>query len=250
MQTDQPINHLSRRQMLTFMATSAIAGLTGCQTATVSPLSNLPEPDNLDPLPRPPQTTGHPASTAAAAIHQPSTVLAAGPAGIIRRTMWTHAGPVSWKLKPMTGVQRMTFHHSGDREAFYGNTDMETIDHLEAVRVGHLRRNFADIGYHFAIDRTGRVWQLRSLRYQGEHVTGVNSHNLGIVVLGNFELQSMTPQQQERVKTFGGYVRRLYALSMDQVHTHREIYLPQHPTVCPGRNMQPFMVDIRRKGLI
>ncbi len=253
MQFDQPINKLSRRQMLALLGTGAMSVLAGCQAANHPVMSTLPDADLHDSVPMSmPALTGaaHPSTAPIPVQNKQAVVLAAGPAGIIRRSVWTNAGPISWKLKPLAGVERITFHHSGDREAFYGNTVIETIDHLEAVRKGHLFRNFADIGYHFAIDRTGCVWQLRSMRYQGEHVRGVNTHNLGIVVLGNFELQSMTPQQKQRVITFGSYVRHLYGLSLDQVHTHREIYLPPYPTVCPGKNMQPFMMDIRRKGLI
>jgi N-acetylmuramoyl-L-alanine amidase len=92
----------------------------------------------------------------------------------------------------------------------------------------------------------GRVWQLRSLAYQGEHVRNNNEHNIGIVVLGNFDMQPMTAQQKEKAKSFGMLVRKQYSLPIARVYTHQEIV----STECPGTGMQPYMVQVRRQGLI
>ncbi len=146
----------------------------------------------------------------------------------------------------MNGVRLITFHHSGDPKPFTTSDYAQTAQHLEYVREYHRSRDFQDIGYHFAIDRAGRVWQLRSLAYQGQHVRYNNEHNLGIVVLGNFDLQPMTAAQQEKIKTFGLLVRKQYGLGINRLYTHQEIV----STECPGDDMQPYMVKIRRQGLI
>jgi hypothetical protein len=159
---------------------------------------------------------------------------------------------VKSQIEPMNGVTRITFHHSGDvhngRDVpFLEDGFAETAQHLELVREYHVnQRGWADIGYHFAIDRTGRVFQLRSLRYQGAHVKGQDEHNLGIVVLGNFNVQTPTAAQKARILTFGRLSRSEYSVPISRVYTHREL----GPSDCPGARMQPYMVDVRHRKLI
>ena len=166
--------------------------------------------------------------------------------GIIPRSAWTRAGPNLATIDPMNGVRLITFHHSGDPKPFAATDYVGTAQHLEYVREYHRSRNFQDIGYHFAIDRAGRVWQLRSLAYQGQHVRYNNEHNIGIVVLGNFDLQGMTQAQKDRIRTFGAMVRKQYGLPIARVYTHQEIV----STECPGHDMQPYMVQVRKQGLV
>jgi hypothetical protein len=92
----------------------------------------------------------------------------------------------------------------------------------------------------------GRVFQLRSLQYQGAHVKGRDPHNLGIVVLGNFNVQEPTTAQKSRILTFGRLARTRYALPISQVKTHREI----GQSDCPGTHMQAYMVDVRTRQII
>ena len=146
----------------------------------------------------------------------------------------------------MNGVRLITFHHSGDPKPFIATDYAETAQHLESVREYHRSRNFQDIGYHFAIDRAGRVWQLRSLAYEGQHTRSNNPHNVGIVVLGNFDMQSLTSAQKEKIKAFATIVRKQYNLTASRIYTHQELV----STECPGDNMQPFMVSIRKQGLV
>ena len=46
---------------------------------------------------------------------------------------------------------------------------------------------FADVGYHFMIDKDGSIYEGRSLKYKGSHVNKDNTGRIGINVLGDFE---------------------------------------------------------------
>jgi hypothetical protein len=222
--------------------------LAGCEETSRQNAMQLPDP--LSPIPNkkaavsdqeyapppgkplPPPVTTRP----------PSTTF-----DIIPRTAWARQGPNMSTIEPMNGVRLITFHHSGDPKPFTSNDYAETAQHLESVRNYHRNeKKWQDIGYHFAIDRAGRVWQLRSLAYEGQHVRYNNEHNVGVVVLGNFDLQSMTQAQKDKIRSFGTLVRKQYNLSASRIYTHQEIV----KTECPGDNMQPYMVEIRRKGLV
>jgi len=234
----------SRRSFLAAIGLGgAAAYLAGCQSDSTS---ELPDPYIL------PRKNGL-TDRGGYAPPAPSKPLAAPPTskepsanGIIPRSAWTTVGPNLATIDPMEGVKLITFHHSGDPKPFTTLDYAETAQHLEYVRQYHRSRNFQDIGYHFAIDRAGRVWQLRSLAYQGQHVRYNNEHNIGVVCLGNFDMQSMSQAQKDKVKIFGSLLRRQYQLPTSRVYTHQEIV----STECPGTNMQPYMVSIRRQRLI
>ena len=66
------------------------------------------------------------------------------------------------------------------------------------------------------------------------------------MALGNFDLQAMSQPQKDKVRSFGLLVRKQYGLPIARVYTHQEIV----STECPGDNMQPYMVQIRKQGLI
>jgi hypothetical protein len=229
-------------------AAGAAAIIAGCENTGDSAgraISQLPDP--LAPLPsRVPDNGFAPPSPKHALPAPPLAKEPKNSYGILPRSMWAKAGPDMKRIDPMHGVKLLTFHHSGDPKAFTTTDFGETAQHLEYVREYHRSRHFQDIGYHFAIDRAGRVWQLRSLKYQGEHVRYNNEHNIGVVVLGNFDLQSMSQAQKSKVKIFGALLRKQYALPISRVYTHQEIV----STECPGDAMQPYMVQIRKHRLI
>ena len=52
------------------------------------------------------------------------------------------------------------------------------------VRQWHLARGFADIGYHYLIDRDGQVMVGRDIGRVGAHVKGRNTGTIGVALFG------------------------------------------------------------------
>jgi N-acetylmuramoyl-L-alanine amidase len=168
------------------------------------------------------------------------------PVIIVPRTDWTVARPDFGHIEAMNGINRITVHHTAGE--IQTDAWRPTANELEGIREFHAGtrptdRNWADIAYHFAIDRAGRVWQARPLAYQGAHAKGHNQHNLGIVLLGNFAVQSPSAAQLTSLTLFVGFVRKLYAVPLANVFTHGELV----DTECPGTLLQEFM-DRGRKA--
>ncbi len=166
------------------------------------------------------------------------------PFSLMPRRMFTYAAPRVSEMKPLGRVCRITLHHSGFSEPFLPTALNETADYLERIRQFHTgkgdgQRGWADIGYHFAVDRAGRVWQLRSLKYQGAHVKNHNAGNLGIVILGNFELQEPAQLQLTTLQQFLDWLGIIYSMPSSSVFTHTA--LADTPTDCPGRTLQAAM---------
>lgn len=179
------------------------------------------------------RTKSKPAATPSAKLLKP-----------LPRGVWAQANTIVGRVNPMNGIDRITVHHEGSSEVVFSDY-ASTANRLESIRQGHLNRMTAgDIGYHFIVDRAGRIWEGRPLKYQGAHVKQYNPHNIGVMVLGNFNLQSPTsPQLQTLSKAVKG-LRRAFGVSLSSIHTHQELA----PTACPGNSLQPRIEQMRRNG--
>ena len=144
----------------------------------------------------------------------------------------------------MRYINRITIHHEGWTPVYFTDTG-STMARLDSIRRSHLERMRAgDIGYHYVIDRAGRVWQGRDVRYQGAHVSKQNENNLGIMVLGNFNKQKMSSQQTSTLQNLLQISMRSYRVRTNRIFTHREI----GATTCPGNLLQSHMSWLRSSG--
>lgn len=222
---------LNRRQAI---GGSAILGLglilAGCQAgkARWKPLTQ----EDLDGPPR------HPLGPMR---ERPQPVITPAPVGVIARREWTSTAPTLALANPMGPITRITIHHDGMPPVSL-RSKSDTAARLEFIRRAHANnRGWADIGYHFAIDPQGRVWECRPTRFQGAHVKDNNENNLGIVVLGNFDEQAPTSAALTALDTFVADRMRAHRIPVSRVLTHQEIT----PTACPGRSLQGYMVATR-----
>lgn len=165
----------------------------------------------------------------------------APPPGIVPRSMWARAGVVRVGgpdgARPMNGIRRITVHHDGMPPATLSSSQ-QVAARIEMIRQSHVvGRGFADLGYHYVIDPSGRVWEGRDIRYQGAHVKDQNENNLGILVMGNFQKQVPTQAALASLDRFVANQMQRYNISIGNVRTHQE----RAPTECPGRNLQVYM---------
>ena len=161
---------------------------------------------------------------------------------VIPRSRWSKRGPTLADMRPMLPVTAITVHHEG-MEPFLATSSLDTIDRLNRVWNGHDGRGFGDIGYHFVIDRAGRIWEARSLRYQGAHVSARNEGNIGVMCLGNFDEQSMPALQRKALEHQLRVLAARYRVKSKSVLSHQEWKGAR--TACPGRNLQKSMNALR-----
>jgi hypothetical protein len=202
------------------------------QAQVVPPSPNQPRPvtpGQPQPQPQPP---AQPAVTA-------------GPIKAIPRSSWAKADPIPSRLNKMGGVSMVTVHHEGWTPVYFDDT-RSTADRLDGIRRSHIERlGAADIGYHYIIDRSGRVWQGRNVGYQGAHVREHNENNVGVMVLGNFDQQQPTNAQLTTLRSTLAALCKQYRLTTKKIYTHQEL----NRTECPGRVLQSHMSTLRRNGL-
>lgn len=163
----------------------------------------------------------------------------------VARSSWARANPIPSRLNRMSGVNMLTVHHEGWTPVWFDDA-RATADRLEGIRKSHIARMAAaDIGYHYIIDRGGRVWEGRSIDYQGAHVREHNEHNIGVMVLGNFDQQQPSAAQLATLRSTLLSLMSQYRLRSNKIYTHQEL----NKTDCPGRVLQAHMVTLRRSGL-
>ena len=163
---------------------------------------------------------------------------------IIPRDTWARTSPIKRRLDVMGRIYRMTVHHEGNPKPNYDIAATSVADDIGLIRKNHsLRFAAGDIGYHYVIDRAGRIWEGRPLQYQGAHVGGAeNTGNLGVMLLGNFDIQHPSDAQEETLKNFLVFLKNRYEIGRPSIYTHQEL----KPSRCPGVYLQAYMDELRR----
>jgi len=176
---------------------------------------------------------------------------------MLTRQQWGARSPMLGRLDPMGRVFRITIHHEGMER--HNITRMsEVAERLRRTQISHMRGRgegglgAGDIGYHFCIDRAGRLWEGRLLKYQGAHAGNgsANRGNIGIELMGNFNEQQVGRSQLAALEELLVYLMSKYRIGPDRVYTHREIkaLYGLGSTDCPGRNLQMLADQLRNAG--
>ncbi len=149
-------------------------------------------------------------------------------------------------MRKQSPLKNITIHHDGLANPLRSSSTSASKARLDLIRRAHVGQGWSDIGYHFAVDRAGNVWQCRPLEWEGAHVKHHNPGNVGILVMGNFDIERPTDAQLRALCTHVNMLQRTYRISDAAVKSHRE--WAGAATACPGRNLQPKVSGLRSRG--
>lgn len=157
--------------------------------------------------------------------------------GLIPRSTW-RAAPVSRaRLTPNhTAWNRITVHHSAEHSRTLGSGSAgEAAEMIRRIQRYHQRdQGYGDIGYHFLIDPRGRIFEGRSLEWQGAHAGGNdNVGNIGICVLGSYDQEAPSGAALAALKALIDELRRQTGIPARRVVAHKDLKV----TVCPGDHL-------------
>jgi N-acetylmuramoyl-L-alanine amidase len=147
---------------------------------------------------------------------------------IVPRSAWTSKA-IGPNHNLMNGVQRITVHHTDEHAGMAGLPDIEVVRRIENYHRGP-EKGWAAIGYHYLVGKDGRIYEGRPVQYQGAHVSGANEHNLGISVIGDFNLHLPNTRQLAALRAFLDDQRVRFKVPMRAVYGHREL----NASLCPG----------------
>ena len=92
------------------------------------------------------------------------------------------------------------------------------------------------------MDYVGRVWEARSLAYEGAHVAGQNERNLGVMLLGNYEQQAPSVTQITSLEAVVQALRERYGIKRHRVYGHRDL----GQSVCLGAHLYPHVEKLKQ----
>lgn len=124
-------------------------------------------------------------------------------------------------MKLLKDIKFIVVHHS-----------QRDVDSPKHIKKRHLQRGWEDIGYHYLIEKNGKISKGRSKKYIGAHVKGHNKNSLSICLIGNLDESLPTRKQLEKLIRFLRKLSKKYKISIENILGHREF--PDVTKTCPG----------------
>ncbi len=130
-------------------------------------------------------------------------------------------------LRTLGQIHRFVIHHSG---TLSGSAQSYATYHVNT-------HGWPGIGYHFVIDKDGRINQTQLLTTISYHVPGFNTNSVGICLTGDFTQHPPTAAQLDSVV----YLVRFLSLSLGQkqVVGHGELVV----RTCPGNLIDVHQIE-------
>lgn len=123
-----------------------------------------------------------------------------------------------YPMRDMERIDAVVIHHSASR----GQSIRNLAEYHVAVR------GWNGIGYHYAVGWDGMVYQMNDVERRTNHAQGHNSHTIGVVMVGNYDLIHPTPIMVGSASHLVRYLGEVYGARM--VLFHRDL----KATDCPG----------------
>lgn len=148
-----------------------------------------------------------------------------------------------WYVYPdalKNSYQTVVIHHSG----FYEHDGQTTLDEIQ--RSHREDRGWADVGYHFMIDKDGMIYEGRDITVRGVHVEGYNTGSVGVCLLGDYRSEAPSQAQLNSVYALNDWL--VFRLQVTHLTGHGQF---NDWTECPGTFVINQLESIAsRAGLI
>lgn len=137
---------------------------------------------------------------------------------------------VQYAQRPESKITGLVWHHTAGPEQ----------QPLHSIAEYHVRvRRWPGIGYHFAIDSDGAVFQMQAVTTVSYHAYMNNTANIGIVLIGDYDKAQPSEKMRRSVAALMAFLKKRYSTS--HVYLHREI----KATACPGRYGARMVRELR-----
>lgn len=130
------------------------------------------------------------------------------------------ATPQPVAIKQTNFPDKIIVHHTGGTDK---DPLADTSHHTAAiVRDWHVNGlGWSDIGYHWFIEKDGKIVQGRDEKLQGAHAIGENTRSVGICLAGNFDATLPTDAQKKSLAHLLEEVMGRYSLKASDIYPHR-----------------------------
>lgn len=134
----------------------------------------------------------------------------------------------------------MVLHHTQVPAAWLAEVGWEDeAEYMRSLQRAHFERDFADVGYHFVVMPSGRIFLGRPTWARGAHAVGHNGGTVGLAIAGDFDLERPTGEAIAGLeKVYAGLASKRPTLPLVG---HGELL----PRRCPGRFLRSYLQDVR-----
>ena len=136
-----------------------------------------------------------------------------------------------------------TIHHTGAESSGFPE------DQIKSIQTEHQTKGaaggggpMADIAYHYAISADGEVFEARVLGIIGSHAELFNPGNVGIILLGNYEVFKPGDSAIESLKLLLRVLVSRFTVWSARPHKERKEKLQLGTTACPGKHLIKIVV--------
>ena len=141
----------------------------------------------------------------------------------------------------------ITVHHSTDSDPL----NMRSLQSKHQTTGPEAGGPAADVGYHFAIDVTGAIFEGRPLAIEGSHVELFNGGNVGIVLQGDFESRianafdpdTPSASQLTALENLVDVLAARFTIRDVDGHAARKLLSAGGSTDCPGDELEGFVAS-------
>ena len=145
-------------------------------------------------------------------------------------------------IPDLPGPKHIVIHHDA------GGWSFEQVNNYHQTKWGFKSSLGFYAGYHYYIEKSGRIYQARADNEMAAHAVEVNrpgywnKNSLGVCLQGNFMKKGLI---EEQIKTLGKFIyekRAQYGIPRKEIYGHRDI----SPTLCPGDKLYKWVQDYKR----
>jgi len=109
----------------------------------------------------------------------------------------------------------------------FGGTDKNPLadtsnQTFEIVRDYHISKGWENIGYHYVIEKSGKVTQGRPDLYHGAHTIGYNHNSIGVALDGNFDSTLPSKEQVVALTLLLKNLQTKYTVQTTDIVPHRK----------------------------
>jgi len=115
---------------------------------------------------------------------------------------------------------KIIVHHTGGTDKYpLADTSHHTF---EQVRQWYLSKGWDDIGYHWFIDKKGKVSQGRPEEMHGAHTKNHNTTSIGVCLAGNFDATDPTEAQKKALAGLLSEIMGRWDIPYSEIYPHRK----------------------------